>query len=134
MFRKLILLGLLPTLAGCATLFNGSQQEVNFKTKPEGLIAAVGANHCITPCKLEVQRSVRSFRLYEPMTKKYADYQFQKSVNASAYLNFFNYGLGYIFIDIQEGGGAFSIKDVDVDLTSLISGVNTAPSTDTSKN
>jgi len=115
--------------SGCATMFNGSQQEVSFKTKPEGLVVQTPNNSCVSPCKMSIQRSSRNYRVTEPVSQKYVEYTFQRTVNPSSYLNFFNYGIGYLLIDMQEGGGAYKIEDVEIDVTPFVKAHPVASST-----
>ena len=44
-------------LGGCATILNGTSQDVEFKTEPAGaVINLLTGENCTTPCKIEMRR------------------------------------------------------------------------------
>jgi hypothetical protein len=44
-------------LGGCATILNGTSQDVEFKTEPAGAVVNIlTGQNCTTPCKIEMRR------------------------------------------------------------------------------
>lgn len=54
---KMLVLLLMVVLCGCATIINGTTQEVSISTTPQGASVKTTDNAtCTTPCKLELAR------------------------------------------------------------------------------
>ena len=54
-----VILALSPLLQSCSTILYGSKQDLEINTVPEGAIARIGTQSCVTPCTMTVSRKAR---------------------------------------------------------------------------
>jgi len=97
---------LVLSCTGCATMFSGKTQEVSFKSKPQGAEVMVGAQTCVTPCKMQIPKD----KVYREIVVMKNGYQKDKvnvvaSVDPWVYGNILNFGVGAI-VDFISGSYA----------------------------
>lgn len=56
---KAVLTSALLALSGCATMIQGTSQEVSLTSEPAGAQVTFRDQHCITPCVVQAARSSR---------------------------------------------------------------------------
>ena len=99
----MVLVGLLITLPGCATMFTEKTQDVSFKTKPAGAEVAVGTKTCITPCTLTIDKG--NWNVQAIITKDGYGAQnliMMPKIEPWTLANFANMGVGF-FVDMVTG-------------------------------
>lgn len=65
-------IALSPLLQACSTIIYGSKQDLRVNTVPEGAVARVGTQSCVTPCTLNVSRKERNiFIMQEHVERQY---------------------------------------------------------------
>jgi len=83
--------------SGCATMFSGSSQELEFRTKPSEAEVTLSGKSCETPCDISVKKGSVDKQAF--VTKEGYEQQtvtLAASVDAITYANFFNLGFGYL--------------------------------------
>jgi len=101
------LLGVVVFLSGCATMFSGTTQQVNFSSTPSGAKLFVDNQELATPATLTLKRKDRP-----RVTSQKEGYKDQvldltihgTDINSTTWLNFFNLGYGFI---VDWATGAF---------------------------
>jgi hypothetical protein len=91
--KAIVVLGLVLWLTGCATLFKGSTQEVNFNSNPQKVQVVVnGVVMGETPCALKLE------------VKKTYDIEFKaEGYKTKAYHITNHVGAGWIVLDVLGG-------------------------------
>ncbi|MFA5073708.1 MAG: hypothetical protein WC539_07410 [Nitrospirota bacterium] len=100
-------------LSGCATIFNGTHQDVSINTTPQGIKAKIGEDSCITPCTLHVWRRSDKILFQEGATE--TQYDLIKGDNAWSFYagNFVSwFFVGWVADGIS--GGRFNIEPVNI--------------------
>lgn len=79
-----VILVLSPMLQSCSTILYGSRQDVKINTVPEGAIARIGTQSCITPCTLTVSRKERHIFIMQDQLER--QYRLTRSRNNASFL------------------------------------------------
>jgi predicted small secreted protein len=104
-------LALSPLLQSCSTILYGSRQDLKINTVPEGAIARIGTQSCVTPCTLTVSRKERHIFITQDRSER--SYRLTRSRHHVSFL------LGNILWGIFPGmiidsatGAKISLDDV----------------------
>lgn len=60
-FSTILLAFTMLFMTGCATLFTGTKDVISFNSTPSGAVIYIdGVEQCITPCEIDVKRSIQA--------------------------------------------------------------------------
>lgn len=109
----ILAVALSPLLQACSTIIYGSTQDLKIDTVPEGAVARVGTQSCITPCTLTVSRKERHIFIMQEHVER--QYRLTRTRNNVSFL------IGNILWGIFPGmivdsatGAKISLDDVNI--------------------
>ena len=99
-------------LSGCATVVNGSHQDVAFSTVPEGsAIKVFGGPNCVSPCKLKLMRK-NSIRVDITQAGYKPSYVLMRSkAGGATFGNVLAGGIIGVVVDASNGSNNFLSPD-----------------------
>lgn len=116
---KVILLGYVLFLSGCATLVNSGSQYVNINSDPKGASVYIEGKTYITPTKVFLKRGLpmKEYQLlFEKQGYKPAYAKIEQTISGWVWLNILNGLIPGMTIDFITGG-AFNLIPVDITVT-----------------
>jgi len=111
---SITLILIFSSLQGCSSIVHGTTQELQIKTEPQGALATVGTQTCVTPCSLNVKRDSPTIQVEKDSYKKTFDLEKDFQYGAALFGNILWAEIG-IIIDVATGG-AWELLPVDLQL------------------
>lgn len=119
--KYVVLAAALLLLAGCASVINGTKQEITFSSDPGGAHVTVTdakglSENCVTPCTLDLKRK----QTYQVMIEKEgfapAEFDIEKGMNGAVWGNLILGGIVGFIVDFSNGA-AYRLKPPAIEAT-----------------
>ncbi len=108
---------LLPNLLGCATIINGTSQDVALGSTPAGATVTIDGTQATTPAKVTLKRGQDYNAAFTVEGFQERDVKLEKKASGWLFGNILFGGLIGLIIDLVSGGGYKLVPgSIDVDM------------------